>query len=303
MLFVKVDCLLYFYGNTPTMRYIWIAFLLIITACGKDSIIIDGNTPPPDSTIETAIVDNYINKLYISMLGREPSNSEFSNAKNILSEAVSIESREQLIDIVHNNEEYYDNLFDIYRSDYLNGGDTVELREQYIEVYADLIEYETNPIILEVYQLQYQNLLELYNLGEDLKNGSINTVEAHKRCVNNLVYDDINMGTENYVVSMFQNFLHRYPTLAELKNASIMVDGEQANCFGVNGDSKSNFNDIFFNHYGYFEGVVIDTYSKLLFREPSSAEASFHAIEFMSDLNFKELQKSLLASNEFLGIE
>ena len=47
------------------------------------------------------------------------------------------------------------------------------------------------------------------------------------------------MGTENYVVSMFQNFLHRYPTLAELKTQH-MVDGEQANCFGVNGDSKSN---------------------------------------------------------------
>ena len=285
------------------MRYIWIAFLLIIGACGKNPIIIDGNTPPPDSTIETAIVDNYINKLYISMLGREPSNSEFSTAKNILSEAVSMESREQLIDIVQSNEDYYDNLFDIYRSDYLNGVDTVELREQYIEVYADLIENETDPIILDVYQLRYQNLLELYNLGDYLKNGIINTVEAHKKCVNNLVYDDINMGTENYIISMFQNFLHRYPTLAELNNATIMVDGEQANCFGVNGDSKSNFNDIFFNHYGYFEGVIIDTYIKLLLRHPNSEEVSFYTIKFMSDLSFKNLQKSLLASDEFLGVE
>ena len=232
------------------MRYIWIAFIFIITACGKDPIIIGGNTPPPDSTIETAIVDNYINKIYISMLGREPSNSEFSNAKNILSEAVSMQSREQLIDIVHSNEEYYNNFFDNCRSDYLNGVDTVEIREQYIEVYADLIENETNPFFLEEYQNKYQKLIELYNLGSDLKNGNINTVEAHKRCVNNQIYDDINMGTENYVISMFQNFLYRYPTLAELNNATIMVDGEQANCFGVNGDSKSNFNDIFFNHYG-----------------------------------------------------
>ena len=285
------------------MRYIWIAFLLIIGACGKNPIIIDGNTPPPDSTIETAIVDNYINKLYISMLGREPSNSEFSNAKNILSEAVSMESREQLIDIVQSNEDYYDNLFDIYRSDYLNGVDTAELRELYIEVYADLIENETDPIILDLYHLRYQNLLELYNLGDYLKNGIINTVEAHKKCVNNLVYDDINMGTENYIISMFQNFLHRYPTLAELNNATIMVDGEQANCFGVNGDSKSNFNDIFFNHYGYFEGVIIDTYIKLLLRHPNSEEVSFYTINFMSDLSFKNLQKSLLASDEFLGVE
>ena len=285
------------------MRYIWIAFLLIIAACAKDPIIIDGNIPQPDSTIETAIVDNYINKLYISMLGREPSNSEFSHAKNILSKTVSIENREQLIDIVHNNEEYFYNLFDNYRSDFLNGVDTVDIREQYIEVYADLIEYETNPFFLEEYQKKYQKLIELYNLGVDLKNGNINTVEAHKRCVNNQVYNDINMGTENYVISIFQNFLHRYPTLDELNNATIMVDGEQANCFGINGDSKSDFNDIFFNHYGYFEGVIIDTYIKLLLRHPNSEEVSFYTIKYMSDLSFKNLQKSLLASDEFLGIE
>ena len=146
-------------------------------------------------------------------------------------------------------------------------------------------------------------MIELYNLGSDLKNGNINTVEAHKRCVNNQIYDDINMGTENYVISMFQNFLYRYPTLAELNNATIMVDGEQTTCFGVNGDSKSNFNDIFFNHYGYYEGVIIDTYIKLLLRQPNSEEVSSYTINFMSDLSYKNLQKSLLSSDEFLGLE
>lgn len=285
------------------MRYIWISLILIICACGKDPIIIDGNTPPPDSTIEIAITDNYINKLYISMLGREPSEVEFNSAKALLAEDVTIENRNALIDIVHSNEKYYDNLFDIYRNDYLNGGDTVELREEYIEPYADLIENETNPIILEIYQEEYQELIALYNLGEDLKNGSINTVQAHNRCVNNLVYDDINMGTENYVVSMFQNFLHRYPTIDELELASTMVDGEQSSCFGENGDSKADFNSIFFSHYGYFEGVVIDAYRKLLFRDPTSSEASSLTVSFMSDYNYKELQKHLLASDEFLGIE
>lgn len=285
------------------MRYIWVLLILIICACGKDPIIIDGNTPPPDSTVETAIVDNYINKLYISMLGREPSTTEFNNAKLILGEEVTTESRSEFIDIVHNNEGYYDNLFDIYRSDYLNGGDTVELREQYIEVYADLIENETNPLVLEVYQEDYQELVDLYNLGKDLKNGSINTTEAHIRCVNNLAYDDLNMGTENYVVSLFQNFTHRYPTDEELENASMMVDDEQSSCFGENGDSKADFNTIFFNHYGYYEGVVIDAYRKLLFRDPTSAEATYLTVSFMSDYDYKELQKHLLSSDEFLGIE
>lgn len=281
----------------------WILLFLLLTACTKDPVLIEGNLAPPDPTIETAVLENYINKLYISMLGREPSGSEFDSAKNILGAQATPQSRNQLIDIVHNNEEYYDNLFDIYRNDYLNGSDTTDLREQYIEVYATLIENETNSFLLEIYEQEYERLFNLYKVGEELKNGEINTIQAQNRCVDNLVYDDINMGTENYVVSVFQHFLHRYPTQDELERASKMVDGDQANCFGENGDSKSDFNTLFFDHYGYYEGVVVDAYLKLLFREPTSAEASALSIQFRNNQDYKSLQKELLSSDEFLGIQ
>ena len=127
----------------------WIFLFLLLTACTKDPVLIEGNLAPPDPTIETAVLENYINKLYISMLGREPSSSEFDSAKNILGDQATSQSRNQLIDVVHNNEEYYDNLFDIYRNDYLNGSDTTDLREQYIEVYSTLIENETNSFLLK----------------------------------------------------------------------------------------------------------------------------------------------------------
>ena len=281
----------------------WIFLFLLLTACTKDPVLIEGNLAPPDPTIETAVLENYINKLYISMLGREPSSSEFDSAKNILGDQATSQSRNQLIDVVHNNEEYYDNLFDIYRNDYLNGSDTTDIREQYIEVYATLIENETNSFLLEIYEQEHERLLNLYKVGEELKNGKINTIQAQKRCVDNLVYDDINMGTENYVISVFQHFLHRYPTQDELARATLMVDGDQANCFGENGDSKSDFNTLFFDHYGYYEGVVIVAYLKLLFREPTSAEASALSIQFRNNQDYKSLQKELLSSDEFLGIQ
>ena len=55
------------------------------------------------------------------------------------------------------------------------------------------------------------------------------------------IYDEINMGTENFVVSIFQNFFHRYPTAAELYSASNMVDGNQSTIFNTNGSSKKDF--------------------------------------------------------------
>jgi hypothetical protein len=286
------------------MRYIWIGIIFVLFSCGKeDPIVIDGNTPPPDSTIETVILENYVNKLYISMLGREPNAFELHDGLIVLGEEASESDRLTLVEQVQSNAEYYGNLFDTFRQDYLNGGDTTDIREQYIEVYAILIATESNPIILEIYEQDYQELVDLYNVSADLNNGSINVVEAHVRCVNNAAYDEINMGTENYVVSMFQNFLHRYPTLSELKNSSIMVEGEQAICFGVNGDSKNDFNNIFFEHDGYFEGQVITVYNKLLFRAPNSEEATFLANSYKLNKSYKDLQLALLVSNEFMGIE
>lgn len=286
------------------MRYIWISTLLILFSCGKnDSILIDGNTPPPDSTIETVILENYVNKLYISLLGREPIANELMDGLALLGADAPVEDRLSLVSEIQNKEEYYSNLFDSFRQDYLNGIDTMEIHYNFIAVFEELIEFESEPLLLEVYNEELAKLQALYHISEDLKNNNINTIDAQMICVNNDVYDEINMGSENYVVSLFQNFLHRYPTLAELKASTIMVDGEQSSCFGVNGDSKSDFNAIFFNHDGYYEGQAMSVYNKLLFRFPDSEEASFLATDFKEHKSYKELQKELLISNEFIGLE
>ena len=286
------------------MRYIWIGIIFVLFSCGKeDPIIIDGNTPPPDSTIETVILENYVNKLYISMLGREPNASELHDGLIVLGKEASESDRLTLVEQVQNNEEYYENLFDTFRQDYLSGIDTMEIHYEYIVVFENLIEEANNPIALEMLQNSLNKLLNLYNVGINLQNENINTIEAHQLCVDNRIYDDINMGTENYVISVFQNFLHRYPTLAELKNSSVMVDGGQAICFGVNGDSKNDFNNIFFEHDGYFEGQVITVYNKLLFRAPNSEEATFLANSYKINKSYQDLQQALLVSDEFAGIE
>lgn len=286
------------------MRILYLAIgLLFLFSCGKDdATVIDGNTPPPDGTIESVIIENYINKLYISMLGREASNTELNDAFATLGENAPVEHRAILVDAVQSNTEYYNNLFNIFRQDYLEGIDTMEIHYAYIDLYEELIETENNPLVLEVYEIGLVKLNSLYNTGAELTNTSIDAVEAHHRCVDNAVYDDINMGTENYVVSMFQNFLHRYPTVAELKTASVMVDNEQSNCFGINGDSKDDFNTLFFNHDGYFEGQVVSVYNSLLFRSPNPEEASNLATSYKLNKDYRALQKVLLIGDEFMGI-
>ncbi|MGB1319136.1 MAG: hypothetical protein ACPG5W_13040, partial [Flavobacteriales bacterium] len=88
------------------------SFLVVIIAisiggCKKDEIIIPDNQAPPDSTISTLIIENYVTKCYISLLGREPSNAEESNAVATLTNGnLNQTSRQEMLESIIDNEEY-----------------------------------------------------------------------------------------------------------------------------------------------------------------------------------------------------
>ena len=284
-------------------QFVFVSLLFLI-ACSKDEpLVVDGNVAPPDQTIDRVIKENYINKLYISLLGREPSTTEFDEANTLLGSEVALQSREQVVDIILSNEEYYVNLYRVFRQDYLNGIDTNYIREDYIILFENLLENETNPFVIEEYEETLSNLYLLNSTTDDLISGQANVVDIHHRCVNNVLYDELNMGSFNYVVSIYQNFLHRYPTEYELENGIIMVDGEQSICFEQNGDSKNDFNSLFFDHNGYYEGQIVSVYNKLLFRDPTTLEISQLIQSFKANKDYQELQKTLLITDEFLGTE
>ena len=279
--------------------------LFVVSSCNNDreAILVEGNIAPPDPTIEMVVVEGYINKLYISLLGREPSVNEFNIAIDLLGEQLVEQDRILLVSQIQEDLNYYKNQLDIFRQDYLNGIDTSLIRKDFIEPYEYALENEENTIIYEEIEKKLNSLYLLYNIDLDLILNNIDVTEVLRRIVDNPVYDEINMGVENYIVSMSQNFLHRYPTNSELESATLMIEGEQSNCFGGNGDSKSDFNNLFFNHDGYFEGQVVTNYNKLLYRSPNSSEASELAYSYKQNRNFKELQKTILISDEFIGIE
>ena len=110
------------------------------------------------------------------------------------------------------------------------------------------------------------------------------------------------MGTENFVVSMFQNFLYRYPTAEELVQSKLIVDGFEGVVFLETGVVKDDFINIFFGCNNYFEGQVRDLYLKYLFREPTSVEMSDKASIYKNSLDYKALQKAILSMDEYAGI-
>jgi len=284
------------------MRVSLYLFVILTISCTKvEEVIVDGNTHPIDPTIENMIIENYVNKLYISTIGREPTTIEFDSDYGILRESnMNQESREEVINGILTKDEYNNNLFKLESEHLLLGLDTADINQN-IHVLNVLIS-TAQGLELLYFEDALEKMLKLQEVLPGLSNGTISTFEMHKRMVNNNFYDEINMGTENFVVSMFQSFMQRYPTLSELENGKLMVNDNNASIFFIPGNCKLDFINIFIESDEYYTGQTNILFNRYLFREPTSEESVNYSLDYINSQDYKLLQRRVLSTNEFIGL-
>jgi len=277
---------------------------VLVSSCKKDKkVIIDGNTPPPDGTISNVVKENYVNKSYISVLGRKPTAAELSDGMVVLNQHnLSVTDRNQLLDNIFTKPGYNQRLYDISIATLLNNLDTAQVTT-FIYIFELLLTDPQYTSQWPVIKIEKTKLEDLKKSVADLNKGTLSIIGLHKRCINNYFYDQINMGTENFVVSAFQHFLYRYPTDEELAQSKQIVDGFEGVVFFQAGHTKDDFLTIFFGCNNYFEGQVRDLYLRYLFREPTSVEMSDKAGIYKKSLDYKALQKAILSTNEYAGVQ
>lgn len=241
--------------------------------------------------------EGYVNRLYITLIGRKATPVEFSAALDMLGDDATKSKRANLINKVLTMPEYYREMYEIVRADYLESVDTAIIKQDYEQAVFEL--KSATGGAREYWLMVEKTLQKLLEIPEGLLQGTVDIIEIHKRAVNNPYYDDINMGTENFVVATFQNFLFRYPTGAELENGKLMVDSYPGSLFLKSGSSKDDFINIFFDTDDYFEGQVINLYRKYLFKNPNTAEMVDLTKEFESSRDYTQLQITILSSDEY----
>ena len=283
--------------------FVLMLLVVVATGCKKDEIIIDDNTAPPDSTISTLIVENYVNKCYISLLGREPFAQEEQAAISTLTGGnFSVSTRKTMLDEIIDNPEYRDKILENNSLKLLNAPfDTTEIQTQ-LFIYNSLL---NDPQYAQFYDLIVEVIDDLETLlatPEDFRSGAISMQEMHRRLVRNDIYDQINMGSFNFVLSVFNNFLFRDPSADEHEAGITMVDGFIAVLFYETGNSKDQFINIFLDSDDYYEGQVRELYLRYLFREPNSEEQGYHSVRYKESDNYDRLQKDILSSDEFAGL-
>ena len=275
-----------------------IILIIILMSCEKYEIeTIDGNQPPDEVVVTSNMKEAYVNRLFITLLGRKAEPVEFTESVQMLGEFATKDSREALIDSLAVQPEYLHELYAIARADYLESVDTATIRTDYNQA-VDALKVTTGNA-REYWLDRVERIGALLRIPGQLDSNLIGIIEVHRRVINNPYYDNINMGTENFVVATFQHFLFRYPTNVELSESSKMVDGLPASLFFQAGSSKEDFLEIFFDSDDYFEGQVINLFRKYLFRTPDNQELLPIMNSYQQDLLYLDMQKQILASDEY----
>lgn len=286
------------------VQYILFSFFLIFSSCKKSELEqVPFNEAPADTTISNVTIENYITRTYILTLGREPDSSEFNSAKSLFS-ATNLDSasRQIFLETVFSNQDYRPHVYEENRINLLNNADTAEF-SNWIYIFQLFLQDTTYRIQWPFFQYETDRLISMRNAFSEYSNHTIEIDELHRRMCNNYVYDQINMGAANFVISTFQNMINRNPTGSEQQSGISMVNGNNANLFFQSGSSKNDYLNIFTHSSDYHEGQVILLYLKYLNHVPGTVEMADGTLKYITTGDYTAVQRDILSSDEFIGLK
>lgn len=291
--------------------------LLFITcsliSCTKEEIIyenehidvvIEGNEVPPYSGVTSIQIEGYVNRLFIDLLGREPSITERTEAKNYLkSNDLTEVAREFILNQLMNSNEYYQRFFTIHSGELLDGITSQDITNG-ISTFSILYNNAVitgNTSLAQYYQNGSEKLIALEQAINDYSIGLVSVDLFFARLIDNHFFDNINMGSENFAIGSFEGLFNRLPTEAELEASIEMIDGFSAQLLLRDGNGKDDFIKIVTTVPEFYQGLTIDIYNQLLARNPDSQEMSNGTIILSSTSDYKAVQKIVLISDEYAG--
>lgn len=291
--------------------------VFFLQSCDNEVIVPD-NDAPNYSEISTILIENYVNRTYIDLIGREPLDSEMVAEVTILRNAdLAFSARREMAEKLQTDTSYvfgdssyrrayYHRLYNLAKARVIEGASNAEINQEVgilaNQVYQDSVNgdwpsYEKNKAELEKY-------LDILRCDFQYEQGLINIDTVFARMVNNGIYDFINMNTFNFVNATYDNLLYRYPTSAEFDAAYNVVEYNQSDLiFGKSASNKDEYILALVASREFYEGCIIWAYINLLQREPTSLELNKHMQYFYTDKDFQRLQLDIIITDEYAGFD
>jgi hypothetical protein len=306
-----------------TFRFRLLLSLLVIAAvfvgCEKEPRLIPNNNAPNGDYVPTVLIENYVNRMYIDLLGREALDAEMQRDVQLLrDDSLGIDSRTQIIYRLQHDtiyvpgdssykHAYYQRLYELGKQRVIEGIEDDYMTEERGMIYSNRL----NPAVMSgdsAKAAEARQDIEEINLvlsiATDYRKDSIGIELMFRRLINNFVYDIINMNTFNFVNATFDNLFYRYPTMQEYNIAYEMIENNQGgSILGMTGQDRSDYLDIVTNCRSFYEGVIIWTYQSLVGRNPTPTELAVQMDIFYIDHDFQALQLRIMVTDEYANFE
>lgn len=299
-----------------------IVYILVVlffaSACKKEDNIIPNNNVPYYGEIPTLLLENYVNRCYIDLLGREPLDDEMIlDVQFLRDNEVTIESRDSLLYKLQfattyiegdssYNKAYFHRFYNLVKVRLIEGASNSYISSENANW---LFEYQKDSIagnMINAYKrlLEYNKLNDILKSENQYRNGVISVVELHRRMIYNSIYDNINMNTFNYINAVFDNLLFRYPTNFEFNECMLMIDDNSTQILmGLSGNCKLDVASIICNSDEFYEGLINWTYITFLGREATTQERDQLMNDLIINSDYQKIQRIILSSDEYAHFE
>ncbi len=303
-------------------RLLWISlslYMLVGTGCKKDEIkVYPDNTIPPYSEVSTLLVENYVNRLYIDIIGREPTDIEMAQSTASLeSGKLSAASRTALVQRLMFSEEdagggstyksaYFQKFYDDQKARFLDGVSESTLDEEYsvLRFIAVQDSMMGNMLSYQIVMLEANKIKAVMDSRLELQNGTIEIDEMCRRMMFNSIYDDINMNTFNFINASFDDCFYRFPTEAELNAAFDPIEfNGPGQLFGQSVSNKTEYLQVLTHSNEFAEGMIRWCYRSLLSRDAETIEVISLLDDFNAEHKTSTIQQFILISDEYAGFD
>jgi len=297
------------------VRLVLILFVFFgLISCQQDVVGIDGNEPFSNFNISDLKIENYVNRLYIDIIGREPLDEEsVAEVDSLKASGLDRASRMQIIqklmtDTTFREFEfsykaaYVQNLYNLAKVRCLEGVADSEMNRRIgiarNGAFRDSLEENWDGYYEKLNEIRrYEATLDS---RDALLNDQIRYHQMYAFMIDNGVYDQINMNTFNFVRAAFDELLWRLPTDQEFDRAFNMIEFNQAEeIFGQLGSDKNDFIRILTESQAMYEGMIVWAYQVLLNRTPDPAEVVTLLPIYLESQNINDVIAEILVTDEY----
>lgn len=288
--------------------------LAMMLSCTTDLVVVDGNPPYSTFNISDIKIENYVNRIYIDIVGREPLDTELDSVVNRLkASSLDRETRDSIIthlmtDTTYRENEfsykaaYVQNLYNLAKVRCLEGIADSEIQLkigiQKNSALKDSLEGNWDAYYIRQNEIRRDQLV--LDSRQALYDGQLSYHQMYAFMIDNEVYDAINMNTFNFVRATFDQLLWRLPTSQEFDSGFFMIQNNQTSeLFGLTGSDKNDYIRILTGSNEMLEGMLIWCFQVFLSRAPTAAETTTLLPVYIENKDINWVITQIMVTDEY----